>query len=239
MSDSGEFRKLWRAVKCKQNCLGISSSGDESLFLNQQGQWVDSGSGSALTFDNALTKTLNNVELGGNLLQNTTIETSTFDFLKQEVVSNIKEGIYNNLISSNRSWNAEHTDNNTTFLITNKVENVGDPFSTDFNAAGTISINNVNGHICANIAGVDNNSGDIFAEMVYIIDTYTTALRLDNSGLRVNFNYSTVFSVKPTGIINMVVPEYADNAEALAAGLVAGDLYKTGGNSSTFICIVV
>jgi hypothetical protein len=50
MSNSEEFRKLWRAVRCKADC-------------NYSG----------LTFNNGLTRTVNNVQLGGDLVENTTV----------------------------------------------------------------------------------------------------------------------------------------------------------------------
>ena len=63
-------KRLQRDLKCRQRCLGISSSGDPTLFLNQQGDWV-SASGGGLTFDNGLTLTGSNVKLGGNIIEDT------------------------------------------------------------------------------------------------------------------------------------------------------------------------
>lgn len=39
-----QFRNICNTIKC---CLGISSTGDETLFLNQKGQWTEAGSGDA------------------------------------------------------------------------------------------------------------------------------------------------------------------------------------------------
>lgn len=50
MFDTGALwdaiRRLQKDLKCKQRCLGISSSGDATLVLNQQGDWVSGGGGS-------------------------------------------------------------------------------------------------------------------------------------------------------------------------------------------------
>jgi len=40
-----EFKKVWLCLSKKQGCLGISATGDPSLFLNQQGDWVAAGGG--------------------------------------------------------------------------------------------------------------------------------------------------------------------------------------------------
>ncbi len=42
-------------------------------------------------------------------------------------------------------------------------------------------------------------------------------------------NTTTVFTIKANGIINEVLPAYADDADAGANGLVAGDRYQTSG----------
>ena len=42
-------------------------------------------------------------------------------------------------------------------------------------------------------------------------------------------NTTTVFTIKTNGIINEVLPAYADDADAGANGLVAGDRYQTSG----------
>jgi hypothetical protein len=39
---------------------------------------------------------------------------------------------------------------------------------------------------------------------------------------------SVIYSLSDTGVITAVIPEYADNAAALAGGLVAGNPYRTG-----------
>ena len=41
-----EFRKIWYCLKQKQSCLGITPDGDENLFLNQLGNWVEVSGGS-------------------------------------------------------------------------------------------------------------------------------------------------------------------------------------------------
>lgn len=209
-----EFEKLWWALKCKANCASI------------------------VTADNGLTKTASNIQLGGGLIQDTTIETDGNDFLKQEFSSNIKEGIYNNPVSYNRSWNVEHSDNNGLFLISNKVEGFGDPFSTNCDFAGNIAVNLSNEHIAAVVSGYDNIANSVFSELIYIIGEDTSAARLDANGFRVNFNYITTFTIKPNNIVNMIVPEYADNAAALAGTLVSGDVYKTTTGGSTFLKVV-
>lgn len=66
-----KYRTICKTVKC---CLGISAEGDVNLFLNQQGNWVSGGGGSSYTFDNGLTETAGNVQLGGTLIQNTIID---------------------------------------------------------------------------------------------------------------------------------------------------------------------
>ena len=45
-------------------------------------------------------------------------------------------------------------------------------------------------------------------------------------------NTTTVFTIKTNGIINEVLPAYADDADAGANGLVAGDRYQTSGAGS-------
>lgn len=218
--------------------LGIDlSNGSSSLVLAQDGTWVSNGS-PTLTFNNALTKTSNTIQLGGDLIKDTTIETDGNDFLKEEVASNIKEGIYDNPVSANRSWNVEHSDNNSLFLITNKIEGLGDPFSNNCDFAGNLAVNLSNEHIAAAVSGYDNVANSVFSELVYIIGNDTSAARLDANGFRVNFNYITTFTVKPNNIVNVIVPEYADNAAALAGTLVSGDVYKTTTGGSTFLKVV-
>lgn len=73
-STEQELMKIWRKLKCLQPCLGISPNGDPTLFLNQQGDWVSGGGGGSYTFDNGLTETAGNVQLGGTLIQNTIID---------------------------------------------------------------------------------------------------------------------------------------------------------------------
>ena len=41
-----EFRKIWYCLKQKQSCLDITPDGDENLFLNQLGNWVEVSGGS-------------------------------------------------------------------------------------------------------------------------------------------------------------------------------------------------
>lgn len=43
-----QLNRLWRELRCTQKCIGIlpSSTCDESLFLNQCGDWVEAGGGS-------------------------------------------------------------------------------------------------------------------------------------------------------------------------------------------------
>ena len=54
--------------------LGIDlGNGDASLVLSKAGTWVSNGS-PTLTFTNGLTKTLNNVQLGGTLTEDITID---------------------------------------------------------------------------------------------------------------------------------------------------------------------
>lgn len=42
------FRELSKLKRCKQNCIGISATGNPSLFLNQQGNWVNAGGSSSI-----------------------------------------------------------------------------------------------------------------------------------------------------------------------------------------------
>ena len=44
-----------------------------------------------------------------------------------------------------------------------------------------------------------------------------------------NVSGNNAFRIKPSGIINEVLPPYADDADAGANGLVAGDRYQTSG----------
>lgn len=68
-------------------CLGIRSTGNPSLFLNERGEFAASGGGS-ITADNGLTLTANNLQLGGNLIQNTSLVTGSNLFGILDNVSN-------------------------------------------------------------------------------------------------------------------------------------------------------
>ena len=59
-----------RRVKC---CLGISSTGNENLVLNQQGDWISPAS-ALLFFENGLTENTGTVKLGGEIIENTSLE---------------------------------------------------------------------------------------------------------------------------------------------------------------------
>jgi hypothetical protein len=66
-----KYRKLCCEIQC---CIGISPEGSDSLFLNQQGDWVSAGGGDLYTFNNGLTNTAGTVQLGGTLLQTTLLQ---------------------------------------------------------------------------------------------------------------------------------------------------------------------
>jgi hypothetical protein len=60
-----EFEKVWRAIRCKQKCLGISAEGKPGSFLNQQGNWIPvEGAGNIYTLDGEQTDAVRTYTLG-------------------------------------------------------------------------------------------------------------------------------------------------------------------------------
>lgn len=81
-----ELRKLRRAVKCKQNCLGISSEGDENLVLNQQGNWIENGVPEVIEITQAEFLAL--------------VSGSTLEFPATYKITDIQNGLYVNTLSA-------------------------------------------------------------------------------------------------------------------------------------------
>jgi len=82
-----ELRKLRRAVKCKQNCLGISSEGDENLVLNQQGNWIENGVPEVIEITQAEFLAL--------------VSGSTLEFPATYKITDIQNGLFINTLSAN------------------------------------------------------------------------------------------------------------------------------------------
>lgn len=198
-----ELRKIWRALRCKADC-------------NYSG----------LTFNNGLTRAANNVQLGGDLTQDTTIQTIGFNVTFNDAVDNINFGI-KEADSGNKAFIAEHTDSIFTHYIINKLEGEGGAIGSDYDINGLATVNTSTGDFVANFTGVDNTTGEIIAGMFYSDATDVYEIRLDINGLRVQFNSTPIITIKPSGIISAPLPTYANDAAAGLAGLVAGDLYQT------------
>lgn len=64
-------------------CLGISSSGSNTKYLNEKGLWTTpaGGGGGSYTFENGLTEDTGTVKLGGELTENTEIKTGADNWI--------------------------------------------------------------------------------------------------------------------------------------------------------------
>lgn len=160
MFDTGALwdaiRRLQRDLKCKQRCLGISSSGDATLVLNQQGDWIVNGTGAGLTFDNGLTLKGSNVHLGGDLLDFTVISfnPNSLEFGFGDLDGN--RVLYGNINSDGKA-NFQVIGDNTLFINTEQVT---------FTAQ---QINSVAGKVIANAVDGSNTNYKYYVDAIGVI----------------------------------------------------------------------
>lgn len=186
----------------------------------------DGAVGFTLADGNGTTANGSKCDLGGDISNNTTINTLGFDVVFDDANNSINYGIQN-ASSGNKSFVANHTDSDYLHSIVNKLEGVAGAISNNYDINGLASFNTVNGDFVGNFTGVDNTSNEIITGMFYSDATNVYEIRLDINGLRVKFNSDLLLTIKPDGLINAPLPTYANDAAAGLGGLVSGDLYQT------------
>lgn len=162
----------------------------------------------------------------GTITDDRTIETNGNDIVFNDSVHNISFGIRTSL-SGNKAFYVEHTDNGYTNYIINKLEQLEAIFSADVDITGSFILEQATNNIIGVYTGVDNVTGEIFSGMIYITAASTSELRFDQNGLRMQFDANPAFYFKQSGILNLPLPTYADDAAAGLAGLQKDDLYQT------------
>lgn len=227
--------------------------------LNVTTDGIISAVGNAYTASNGLSLVGSDVQLGGTLAKNTSIDGSTFSL---QVQSNSPTyatlGLSNSgtapalIASSTNGFSGTIIGTNSDVNGYGVVGAAAGGFYGVQAATSTSGINNVIGVLellrsngtnsPANGYGtsvdynimVSNFNNRVSNKLISKWTDATDATRTSEFSIRgVNAGVeATKFIVKGNGVVNIPTPttDYTDNAAALAGGLVVGDIYKTGDN---------
>lgn len=239
-STEQEFKKIYRQLKCKANCSVLDN----------------------LTFNNGLTKTINNVQLGGEIIETTqvTMNSGFSDYPFQ--LSFLPDGLTNTTYPANKTvflgLRADDAPVNDTLVgFWQTLTDSGSFFTglgyTD-NSQGvseraTIELAVTPGSSAVIELEVNNMALQLFPEQLvwasygipggtyFDIDLGANLYRIGDINGIVNGTYIQINDA--TQLVTITnVPSYADDAAATGAGLTSGQLYKTTTAGSTFLKIV-
>jgi hypothetical protein len=226
-----------------------------SLGVDASGNVIETSAGiSGITADNGLTaNTSSNVRLGGTLLQNTVLTTSGFTLsitgagTHTNLYSSTTSGIAVYGIASTSGFGV-YGSSSTGYGVygsTSNANSVGGEFDNTINDAGNTIENALNvtrssfttpsAGIGVGIKMSPQAATGGAVEAVQIAAKWTDATYASRTSQFEVYGYNSAtkavkFIVKGSGVVNIPTdpPNYADNAAALAGGLVAGDIYRNG-----------
>lgn len=181
-----KWRNLCRYVRC---CLGISSEGDETLFLNQKGQWTEVGGSGGNSWnlqgnagtdpDTNFLGTTDNVKLviGANGVKGIEITGSTFPSPNMEV--KIKGFVYSDVLTAPAI--AVQTP------IKDKTITLNAPSATTADYSIILPVNNSEGYLMND--GLGNTSWKTLQEMLSTLPSYLDDANAESNGLPIGASY--------------------------------------------------
>lgn len=247
-----EFRKIWYCLKQKQNCLGITPDGDENLFLNQLGNWVEVSGGSGTPSLPLNSVQYNNAgAFGGDsgFTRNPTTFATTISALSAPTTGSLwsitttsSTGGFNNMGSSIRStitFNAttsevRHSTSTTDLrlLINDSLLSLGDTASTFNDTLFTIDdINKIFTFKTADELSVENVAGNAFFR-VKTADRRVLFGDIDSVGNSLAFEVddtTETFTFNNGNIVLSSVGTYLNDAAAALGGVPINGIYRETG----------
>lgn len=192
--------------------------------------------------ENGLSINNNNVQLGGDLIQETTVSLNDNTFV-------ISGDNGSNITLSNSSWGMAfnyNEDNGTYLYFQSTGESILGGYNYGDGEVGCTLFININGEGICKINNTFTSVNDEFSNTIsydsYLADTTKTQLEHINNfffeGSYFPIIARFVINGNPNiqggvGIYNfLIVPVFASNATALAGGLVAGDIYRVTGTGN-------
>lgn len=203
-----EFKKVWKALKCKADC-GSGGGGTPSLPLNS----IQYNNGGAFQGDTLFTRDFTTQET--NILAND----GTFEF-GIKILPEIKPSFSASVLKLSTSAKAD---------VFAGVNDAGMSYSPDGNLMYKAFVQD------GAMSFVEEN--DVYFHNYLVLDKTNNVYKIgdiDTSNLGTNIIIDD--NTQIVTITN--VPSYADDAAATGAGLTTGQLYSTTTGGSTFLKIV-
>lgn len=233
---ANEFRKIWRALRCKASCGSVGGGG-----------WSLTGNAGT----DQLTNFIGTTD-AQSLVFKTNGETSGFIGESDDVIDNVSFGYkaLNNSYSgaSNTAIGNQALQNNTDGDSNTGIGNT----SLFLNTIGVENTAIGNRSLYQNTTGNGNTGIGTEALFSNMTGNYNTAIghetdiATDSTSNAIALGYGAVASTNqfaiPSTITNVKfgsLPEFSDNAAATGGGLAVGSLYMTTTGGSSFVKIVV